>query len=64
MTDKETRPQPQPKPEIERRSVSEVALAATPVAIALQPIIGAVADKYIGQKPKDVPPPPQEPPKD
>ena len=62
MTDKE----PQPKPEhdeliIERRSASEVALVATPVAIALQPVIGAFADKYIGKSELPSDPPPQEP---
>jgi hypothetical protein len=43
---------------IERRSASEViatvAIAATPVAIAAQPIIAAVADKVV-HKPKSEP---------
>ena len=64
MTDNDT----QPKPEhdeliIERRSVSEVALVATPVAIALQPVIRALADRYIGKDEQASDPPPQEPPK-
>jgi hypothetical protein len=44
---------------IERRSASEVALVATPVAIAAQPLIAAWANKHIGKSD----PPPQEPPK-
>ncbi len=48
---------------IERRSLTDAALVATPLAILAQPIVGALANKYIGEKPKDDPPP-QEPKKD
>jgi hypothetical protein len=64
MTDTEPQPKPEPtersEPIIERRSASEVALVATPVAIVVQPVIGALANKLIGsEQPSD--PPPQEP---
>lgn len=49
---------------IERRSLTEVAIVATPVVLLAQPVVGALADKYIGQKPSDPPPAPQETTKD
>jgi len=65
MADKE----PQPKPEhgeliIERRSLTDAAIVATPVAVALQPVIGALADKYIGKSEPSAPPPQETPKKD
>lgn len=69
MTDNQPEPEPQPEPTelfIERRTASEVALVATPFAIVLQPIVGALADKYIGpgeqsDSPPQEPQPPAEP---
>jgi hypothetical protein len=65
MTEKRPRPTPEHTEPTEtteiRRSASEVALVATPIAIAAQPVIAALAGKYIGKSESD--PPPQEPPK-
>jgi hypothetical protein len=70
MTDKETQPRPEPTEQnpadaeiIERRSLTDAAIVAMPVVVLAQPVVGALAEKYIGQKPKGDPPP-QEPKKD
>jgi hypothetical protein len=50
---------------IERRSRTDAALVATPLAILAQPIVGAWAKQHIGQGEKPTSdPPPQEPKKD
>jgi hypothetical protein len=50
---------------IERRSLTEAALVATPLAILAQPIVGAWANQHFSEKQEEPPPPPQEqPPKD
>lgn len=62
MTENETQPESEHvEPVIERGILTDAAIVATPVAIALQPVIEVLADKYIGQS---EPPPPEQPKQD